>query len=89
MSFLDDALSSWKDVKVAQAKQPRLVQTLEQKQVETRQNIGQVSSVPNAARAPAAPIGGFMSMIPGGRNTLLAVAGLLAVGLIVKKAKLI
>lgn len=89
MSRIDGYLKNWVDVKKAQAAQPRLVQTTEQNQVESRQNVGAVTNPPSAGTASKSPVAGLMAKIPGGHNTLMIVGGVLLTGLVAKQLKLI
>jgi hypothetical protein len=82
MSIVSDLLEFAKVRELEKIRNPRVVQTIKQEQVPLDNNaIAQQASAKKSAPA----LNGFLSKIPGGRNAVFAVGGLLLAGIIYKK----
>jgi hypothetical protein len=82
MSFFNELVAAARDVKIAKAQNPRTVQTIEQRQVESRSQTGSVAQP--AANAKPAPFSSFVAKVPGGKVTV-AVVGLVIGAVIIKR----
>ena len=82
MSIISELMQAAKEVEIAKAQNPRLVQTIKQDSVSVDNNVqAQRATAANAAPMP----GSFINSIPGGKNTLFIVGGLLFAGFVAKK----
>lgn len=84
MSVVDQLIAAARDVKIAQAQAPRAVQTVEQRQVESRSNVG--GNIQTAGTLPNNKSGvGLFGSVPGGKKTVAIIGGLIVAGFLVKK----
>ncbi|MFK5947945.1 MAG: hypothetical protein QM500_04130 [Methylococcales bacterium] len=81
MGRLDRWLADAKEVKLAELKQPRIVQTVEQRSVDTRQQVGAAPVEPRAKDAGSGSIGFFDKH----KKHLMILGGVLVAGFIAKK----
>ena len=84
MSTLDLLIQSARDYKVARANNPRAVQTVQQRQVEVRNNPGALQKQ-GSETAKASKLDLVFAAVPGGKATVVGLSFLLVGGFVVKK----